>query len=118
MCIDDPGIVIALEAGEAIVETAGRRRRASTLLLPDVRIGDPVTVVAGTIVDRLDPAEAAEIRRILATARDAYAASHAGPAPTPSPDPSRTPAPAIEPAQRAQPTPRAARTPRNPRSPS
>jgi hydrogenase assembly chaperone HypC/HupF len=65
MCIDDPGRVVAIDSLGAIVETAARRRRASTLYLPDVAVGDWVTVAAGTIVDRLTDEEAAEIRLIL-----------------------------------------------------
>jgi hydrogenase maturation factor len=57
------------EAG-AIVVTDGRARRASTLYLPDVAVGDWVVVAAGTIVERLDPAEAAEIECLLRTAAE------------------------------------------------
>jgi hydrogenase assembly chaperone HypC/HupF len=70
MCIDDPGRVIAIDDLGAIVETPTHRRRASTLLLPDVAVGDWVTVAAGTIVDRLTPEEAGEIREILDRAAD------------------------------------------------
>lgn len=69
MCIEDPGRVVAIDDLGAIVDTAGRRRRASTLLLPDITVGDWVTVAAGTIVDRLRPEEAAEIQTILDVAR-------------------------------------------------
>ena len=69
MCIEDPGRVVAIDELGAVVDTAGRRRRASTLLLPDVAVGDWVTVAAGTIVDRLRPEEAAEIQTILDLAR-------------------------------------------------
>lgn len=69
MCIEDPGRVVAIDDLGAIVDTAGRRRRASTLLLPDIAVGDWVTVAAGTIVDRLRPEEAAEIQTILDVAR-------------------------------------------------
>jgi hydrogenase assembly chaperone HypC/HupF len=69
MCIEDPGRVVAVDELGAVVDTAGRRRRASTLLLPDVAVGDWVTVAAGTIVDRLQPEEAAEIQGILDLAR-------------------------------------------------
>jgi hydrogenase assembly chaperone HypC/HupF len=77
MCIDDPGRVIAIDDLGAIVETPTHRRRASTLLLPDVAVGDWVTVAAGTIVDRLTDEEAAEIRLILERAAERYP----GPAP-------------------------------------
>jgi hydrogenase expression/formation protein HypC len=69
VCIAYPGRVVALEADRAIVETDGRRRVASLLLVPDVAVGDAVTVAAGTIVARLDPSEAAEIRRLLDAAQ-------------------------------------------------
>jgi hydrogenase assembly chaperone HypC/HupF len=76
MCIDDPGRVVALDELGAIVETPARRRRASTLLLPDVAVGDWVTVAAGTIVDRLTAEEAAEIREILDRAGESGHANH------------------------------------------
>ena len=68
MCISFPGRVSAIDEAGAVVVTEGRARRASTLYLPDIAVGDWVTVAAGTIVERLDPAEAAEIERLLATA--------------------------------------------------
>jgi len=69
MCLEDPGQVVAIDAAGAIVDVRGRRRHASTLVLPDVAVGDWVTVAAGTIVERLDAEEAAEISRILDLAR-------------------------------------------------
>lgn len=68
MCIAFPGRVVDLDADGAIVEMEGRRRRASTLFLPDIALGDWVTVAAGTIVERLEPEDAAEIQQILRTA--------------------------------------------------
>jgi hydrogenase assembly chaperone HypC/HupF len=65
MCIGFPGRVTAIDAAGATVDTEGRRRRASTLLMPDIAIGDWVLVAAGTIVDRLDPDEAEMIRATL-----------------------------------------------------
>jgi hydrogenase expression/formation protein HypC len=65
MCIAFPGLVVGLDASGAIVETESRRRRASVLLIPEVAVGDWVTVAAGTIVERLEPREAAQIRAIL-----------------------------------------------------
>lgn len=69
MCIAFPGRVLLIDASGAVVETEGRRRRASTLVVPDVAVGDWVTVAAGTIVERLEPAEAAGIQDILRAAR-------------------------------------------------
>ena len=65
MCIGFPGQVIAVDELGATVQTEDRVRRASTMLLPEVVIGDWVYVAAGTIVERLDPAEAAEVRKLL-----------------------------------------------------
>ena len=69
MCISIPGTVVSVDAAGATVETDGRRRRASTMYLPDIAPGDRVWIAAGTIVERLDPAEAASIDAILAEAR-------------------------------------------------
>ena len=71
MCIGFPGIVVALDSDGAIVETEGRRRRASTMFLTDIAIGDWVTVAAGTVVERLEPDEAADIQTMLRTAMTA-----------------------------------------------
>jgi hydrogenase assembly chaperone HypC/HupF len=68
MCIAFPGVVVDVDPAGAVVETDGRRRRASTVFLPDIAVGDWVTVAAGTVVDRLHPDEAAEINRILRAA--------------------------------------------------
>jgi hydrogenase assembly chaperone HypC/HupF len=71
MCIGFPGIVVAVDADGAVVETEGRCRRASTLFLPDIAIGDWVTVVAGTVVERLEPDQAADIQTLLRAAMTA-----------------------------------------------
>lgn len=68
MCIAFPGLVVEVDGSGAVVETEGRRRRASTLYLPDIAVGDWVTVAVGTIVERLEPDEAAEIRNLVLTA--------------------------------------------------
>lgn len=65
MCIGFPGQVTAVDDLGATVRTLDRERRASTLMMPDVVLGDWVYVAAGTIVERLDPAEAAEISAML-----------------------------------------------------
>jgi hydrogenase assembly chaperone HypC/HupF len=69
MCISIPGTVLSVDADGATVETDGRRRRASTMFLPDIAPGDRVWIEAGTIVERLDPAEAESIEAILTAAR-------------------------------------------------
>ena len=65
MCIGYPARVAGLEPPDVIVETEGRLRRASTLLEPEVAVGDFVIVAAGTIVERLEPEEAHQIQRLL-----------------------------------------------------
>lgn len=69
MCIASPGLVIAVDTEGATVDLDGRTRRASTLLLPDVVAGDQVLVAAGTLIRRLEPAEAADLIALLALAR-------------------------------------------------
>jgi len=68
MCIGFPGLVVAIDAAGAVVETDGRRRRASTIYLPETVVGDWVTVAAGTIVERIQPDAAAEIAAVLRNA--------------------------------------------------
>jgi hydrogenase assembly chaperone HypC/HupF len=72
MCLSFPGLVLAVDATGATVETEGRRRRASTLLFPDIAVGDRVVVAAGTIVDRLDAWQADEIDALLRVAIDGH----------------------------------------------
>lgn len=60
MCVAIPGKVIEVTEEGAIVEIQGRRRSVSTLLLPDVRVGDLVVISNGMIVEKLSENEAAE----------------------------------------------------------
>lgn len=68
MCIAFPGQVVAVDEFGALVDTEGRRRRALTLLVPDVAVGDWVAVAAGSIVERLDAEQAAQIQDLLRAA--------------------------------------------------
>jgi hydrogenase assembly chaperone HypC/HupF len=68
MCIAFPGLVVRVDDSGAVVETEGRRRHASTLYMPGIAVGDWVMVAAGTIVGRLEPEEAAQIRNLVMTA--------------------------------------------------
>ena len=65
MCLGFPGRVTALDAAGATIDTEGRQHRASTLLMPGLAIGDWVFVAAGTVLERLEPDEAARIRATL-----------------------------------------------------
>lgn len=77
MCIAFPGRVVAVDQFGATVDTEGRLRRASTLLIPDVAVGDWVAVAAGTVIERLEPEVAAEIREMLVRAIELEAAETA-----------------------------------------
>jgi hydrogenase assembly chaperone HypC/HupF len=68
MCITAPARVIGLDARGAVVETGGVRRRASTLVVPDVAVGDWVIVGAGSILRRLDVSEARDVARMITAA--------------------------------------------------
>lgn len=80
MCMTLPARVVALDPLGATVETEGRPSHVSTVLEPDVGVGDWVLVSAGTVVRRLEPGQADEIRRTLleAMALEDAEASEAG----------------------------------------
>jgi hydrogenase assembly chaperone HypC/HupF len=80
MCLGFPGRVMAVDESGATVDMDGRRRRAATLLVPEVAVGDWVFVAAGTIIDRLDPAEAEMVRATLSEAIALEAAEASVPA--------------------------------------
>lgn len=65
MCLGFPGLVVTVDATGATINTEGRNRRASTLLVPDLAIGEWVFVAAGTVIERLDPEEVTFIRSHL-----------------------------------------------------
>jgi hydrogenase assembly chaperone HypC/HupF len=69
MCLDFPGRVVERDGDSCLVESGGRKRRASTLLVPDVAVGDWVYVTAGTVVERLDDIAAEQISHEIAIAR-------------------------------------------------
>jgi hydrogenase assembly chaperone HypC/HupF len=73
MCIAYPARIVALDAGSAVVDMAGRTRRASLLMTPDVEVGAWVLVAAGTVVRRIDAAEAHERASQLDAAMAAFA---------------------------------------------
>jgi hydrogenase assembly chaperone HypC/HupF len=71
MCLDFPGRVVSREGDQVIVETDGRRRRATTLLVPDIDVGEWVYVAAGTVIERLDAASAEQVTAELNAAKGA-----------------------------------------------
>lgn len=60
--------MLTIDAEGATVLLGGHVRRASTLVVPEVRPGDWVVVGAGTILERMDPSEAAELAAAVAEA--------------------------------------------------
>jgi hydrogenase expression/formation protein HypC len=76
MCVTYPGLVREVDGSTALVEIEGRQRRASLVLVPEVAVGDWVVVSVGTVLQVLDPADAAELISLLdAAARDEVATS-------------------------------------------
>ena len=69
MCLTLPGEVVDLDPAGAVVRIDGRLRRASTLAVPDLVVGDRVIVAAGAVMTRLDPLEADEIERLVRVAQ-------------------------------------------------
>ena len=68
MCLSVPGEIVAIDGDEAVVRIDGRLRRASVVAVPDIAIGDRVIVAAGSVMARLEPAEAEEIERLVKVA--------------------------------------------------
>ena len=65
MCVTYPGQVLEVSDGMALVDIDHQRRRASLVIVPEVAVGDWVIVGAGTVLEIVDPTEAAEILAIL-----------------------------------------------------
>jgi hydrogenase assembly chaperone HypC/HupF len=61
MCIAYPARILAIDASSAVVDMAGRTRRASLLMTPDVEVGAWVLVAAGTVIRQIDAAEALDL---------------------------------------------------------
>jgi hydrogenase assembly chaperone HypC/HupF len=65
MCVTWPAQVVGVDSQGATIDIEGRQRRASTVVVPDVAVGDWVLVGMGTILQRLDPEVAMEMRGAL-----------------------------------------------------
>ena len=79
MCIAYPAQILALDADSAVVDVAGRTRRASLLMRPDVEVGAWVLVAAGTVVRRINAAEARDLAAELDAAMAAAPERPGGP---------------------------------------
>lgn len=64
MCLAIPGDVVTIEAEKAIIDYNGLRRSASTMLCPQVAIGDVVLVHAGFIIQILDKESGEELKSL------------------------------------------------------
>jgi hydrogenase expression/formation protein HypC len=65
MCLAVPAKIVQLEGSAATVDLHGNRVEISTLLTPEVKLGDWVLVHAGFSIQHLDEAAAAETFAIL-----------------------------------------------------
>lgn len=54
MCVSIPGRVVGIDGNEAQLDVLGAQRKASTLMLPEVSVGDFVLTSAGMIVEIID----------------------------------------------------------------
>ncbi len=61
MCLTAPARVLAVDESGATIQVGTRQLHASMLVVPDAVAGDWVIVSAGTIVARLNDAEAHEL---------------------------------------------------------
>jgi hydrogenase assembly chaperone HypC/HupF len=73
MCLDFPGRVVERTGDVCTVDCDGRIRRASTLLYPEVAVGDWVYVAAGTVVERLDEQTARQINQEISIVKGVQA---------------------------------------------
>ena len=65
MCLTYPGLVLEVGGDTALIALEGRERRASIVLVPEVKAGDWVLVAVGTVLEILDAKEAQEIVDLL-----------------------------------------------------
>jgi hydrogenase assembly chaperone HypC/HupF len=71
MCIVAPARVLAVEGSAVVVDQAGRLRRASTLLVPDVAVDDWVVIGSGAVLRRLEAGDALELLDTISAAQAA-----------------------------------------------
>ena len=69
MCLIQTGVVVARSGDAAIVESDGRERLVTSLLVPDLEVGDVVFVGLGTVFSRATAEEAESLELMAATAR-------------------------------------------------
>jgi hypothetical protein len=64
MCRSTIALVLTVSDGWADIEMDRQTRRAATLLIPDLRPGERVLVGLGTVLARVDEADAAALRAL------------------------------------------------------
>jgi len=64
MCRTSVGEVVALEDGVAVVDLDGVRRKAISLTIPDLAMGELVLVGLGTVLGRVTPEDRAALESI------------------------------------------------------
>ena len=75
MCLIQTGVVVARSGDAAIVASDGRERLVTSLLVPDLEVGEVVLVGLGTVFARATAEEAAELDLLAATALGAAPSS-------------------------------------------
>jgi hydrogenase maturation factor len=66
MCRSTIGRVISVDDGYAVVDLEGVRRRASTLLIPDLEPDELVLIGLGSVLGRVEPADLDALRALEA----------------------------------------------------
>ena len=68
MCVTAVGRVVAVEDGEVVVELDGLRRRAMSLLVPDLEPGDLVLIGLGAVLGRVEAEDRDALEHLHRTA--------------------------------------------------
>lgn len=65
MCLAVPAELVSCDNGQAVADLHGNRVKISTLLVPDVAVGDWVLVHAGFAIQKLDRQQVRETFAVL-----------------------------------------------------
>jgi hydrogenase expression/formation protein HypC len=78
MCLGVPAKVISIDGSNAVAEMGGVTYPVSLALTEDVTEGDFVLVHAGFVIEKIDPAEAAETLRLIREIGETWSGEGAG----------------------------------------